>query len=170
MATNRKDTKVKKMFDTRIDLSQETRQEVVELLNHQLADTFDLFSQTKQAHWNVKGREFFQLHEMYDEFAEKLLEFVDMIAERGTALGGLATGTVQMAAKDTNLDDFPLDTVEDLETVRTLADRYAQVAASTRQAIDEAMEMDDEATADLFIEVSRELDKMLWFLEAHIQS
>ena len=162
-------TKTKLHFETRNDLEADIRQAMVDLLNEQLADTFDLFSQTKQAHWNVKGPQFYQLHELYDELAAELLTYVDKIAERATALGGLAFGTVQMAAGATRLDDYPEDAVASLVTVRTLADRFAALAASTREAIATADDNDDMDTADLFTEVSRFLDKSLWFLEAHLQ-
>lgn len=159
-----------RLFETRNDLKPETRQAMILLLNEQLADTFDLYSITKEAHWNVKGPEFYQLHELYDEFAAKLLEFGDVIAERATALGGLAQGTVRRAAGATRLEEYPLETVASLETVRALAERYAALAATTREAVDRAEEQKDMGTSDLFIDVSRELDKMLWFLEAHLQA
>ena len=162
-------TKTKLHFDTRNDLDAEIRQDMVDLLNKQLADTCDLFSQTKQAHWNVKGPQFYQLHELYDELAEGLLDFVDKIAERATALGGLALGTVRMAASSTSLNEYPEDAVGSMTSVETLAERYASLAASTREAIDIAEGGDDMDTADLFTEVSRFLDKSLWFLEAHLQ-
>jgi starvation-inducible DNA-binding protein len=157
------------MVATRIDLEEEIRQEMVGLCNQQMADLFDLFSQTKQAHWNVKGPQFYPLHELYDELAGVLLGFVDMVAERATALGGVATGTVRMAAGATTLPEFSDGPVGSMESVRLLVERYAKVAESTREAIDTAEEADDMDTADLFTEVSREIDKSLWFLEAHIQ-
>lgn len=162
-------TKTRPRFETRIDLEADVRQEMVDLLNKQLADTFDLFSQTKQAHWNVKGPQFYQLHELYDELAAELLGYVDMIAERATALGGLALGTVRMAAGSTNLKEYPEDAVASMVSVETLAERFAALAGSTREAIDTAEGSDDMDTADLFTEVSRFLDKSLWFLEAHLQ-
>jgi starvation-inducible DNA-binding protein len=157
------------MVATQIDLEQDIRQEMVGLCNQQMADLFDLFSQTKQAHWNVKGPQFYPLHELYDELAGVLLGFVDMVAERATALGGVATGTVRMAAGATTLPEFSDGPVGSMESVRLLVERYAKVAESTREAIDTAEEADDMDTADLFTEVSREIDKSLWFLEAHIQ-
>lgn len=157
------------LVKTQNDLPEKARQEMVELLNEQLADTFDLFSQTKQAHWNVKGPQFYQLHELYDELAEQLLAFVDMIAERATALGGSATGTVRMAAQDTRLPDFSAGPVGSMESVQMLVERYAALAQSTREAIDKAEQAEDMDTADLFTEVSRGVDKALWFIEAHIQ-
>jgi starvation-inducible DNA-binding protein len=158
-----------KLVHTSIDIKQETRTKMVDMLNIHLADTFDLFSHTKQAHWNVKGREFMQLHELYDELAEILLKFVDMLAERATILGGIAHGTVRMAAKNTRLSDYPDGPIGSMESVEALVERYAELAASVRAAIDSAEDAKDMSTADLMTEFSRELDKALWFLEAHLQ-
>ena len=160
----------KKTFSTQNDLAAETRKKMVDLLNRQLADTFDLFSQAKQAHWNVKGAQFYQLHELYDALAGELLAYVDLIAERATALGGAAQGTVRMAASATRLAEFPAGGIDSLPSVDALAKRFAALAASTRKAIDTAEQAEDMDTADLFTEVSRGLDKSLWFLEAHLQS
>jgi starvation-inducible DNA-binding protein len=154
---------------TSIDIPAESRDKLIALLNQQLADTFDLMSQTKEAHWNVKGPNFYQLHELFDELATSLLGHVDLIAERATALGGLATGTVRMSASATRLDEYPLGVTQDMEVVECLVERFAKVAASTREAIEQADELDDADTADLFTQVSRDLDKHLWFLEAHLQ-
>jgi starvation-inducible DNA-binding protein len=159
-----------RLIETHHDLPEDAREEMVELLNAQLADTFDLFSQTKQAHWNVKGPEFYQLHELYDELAEQLLDYVDVIAERATALGGAATGTVRMAAHASRLPDYSDGPVGSLESVELLVERYAALAKSTREAIDAAEKAKDMDTSDLFIDVSRALDKARWFLEARMQS
>jgi starvation-inducible DNA-binding protein len=158
------------MFKTRIDMEAKTRQQLVELLNAQLADTFDMFSQMKQAHWNVKGPQFIALHELFDEIAAGLLAHIDTIAERATALGGLAMGTVRMAAEASRLPAYPAEVVDSLETVAVVSDRMAELAASTRSAADQAEKLEDMDTNDLFIEVSRDLDKWLWFLEAHLQA
>lgn len=159
----------KKTFSTRIDLAADTRKKMIALLNQQLADTFDLFSQTKQAHWNVKGEQFYPLHKLYDELAAELLGYVDLIAERATALGGAAQGTVRMAAGSTRLSEYPSGGVDSMPSVEALVKSYAALAETTRKAIDEADKAEDMDTADLFTEVSRGLDKSLWFLEAHLQ-
>lgn len=156
-------------FTTRNDLPQRVRTTIVALLNQQLADVFDLYSQTKQAHWNVKGMQFMQLHELFDSLAGTVLGYVDMLAERATALGGYAQGTARMAAQHSTLEEFPEQIVEGKQVVEVLAERYAQFAASTRAAIETALEHEDQDTADLMIEVSRDIDKALWFLEAHLQ-
>lgn len=156
-------------FDTRIDIGEGTRAEMIELLNARLADALDLYSQAKQAHWNVKGSDFIQLHELFDTLAGDVLSFVDLIAERATALGGEARGTVRMAAAASTLEDFPDDTYEGMDAVDALAARYATFARAIREAADVADAARDTATNDLFVEVSRGVDKDLWFLEAHLQ-
>lgn len=162
-------TKATPLFDTRHDLPAGNRAAVTELLNQHLADLTDLFTQTKHAHWNVKGRQFYALHKLFDELAEKVEEAVDEVAERITALGGLARGTVRMAAENSRLDDFPTDTVSAEDVLRVMADRYAATAEHVRGGIDRADEQDDEGSADLLTQIVRELDKSLYLVEAHLQ-
>jgi len=160
---------VTKTLKTHNDLAAETREEMIKLLNQELADLSDLYSQTKQAHWNVKGEEFIALHKLFDEFAEALAGYVDEIAERAVQLGGTAMGTNRMSAANTRLEEYPTEPMDSMGHVEALIERYAMVAASTRAAIDVAEEYDDMDTVDLFSEVSRGMDKWLWFLEAHVQ-
>jgi starvation-inducible DNA-binding protein len=154
---------------TSIDLDEETRGMMIDTLNQQLANLFDLYSQSKQAHWNVKGRDFFQLHELYDVLAEGVLPHVDTVAERVTALGGAATGTARMAAASSTLPEFVDGPVGDAESLELMCSRYAATAQQVRRAIDEAEEAGDAGTADLFTAIVRDLDKFLYFLESHLQ-
>ena len=157
------------MLKTHNDLAVKTREEMISLLNQELADMSDLYSQTKQAHWNVKGEEFIALHKLFDELAEALSGYVDEIAERAVQLGGLAMGTNRMSAANTRLEEYPTGPLDSMGHVRALVERYAMVAASTRAAIDTAEEFEDADTMDLLTEISRGMDKWLWFLEAHVQ-
>ncbi|MBE9168203.1 DNA starvation/stationary phase protection protein Dps [Pleurocapsales cyanobacterium LEGE 06147] len=157
-----------KQYPTRIDLAAEVRTEVIKLLNQTLAATLDLKTQTKQAHWNVKGMDFYQLHELFDELATELEEYIDMVAERVTALAGTALGTARIAASESILPEYPLDAVSGVEHVTALADRYAAYGKHLREAIDTTDNLGDLDTADLYTEISRAIDKRLWFLEAHL--
>jgi len=157
-----------KLYATRIDLAEELRVKVIEILNQTLAATLDLKTQTKQAHWNVKGMDFLQLHELFDEMATELEEYVDMVAERVTALGGTALGTARIAAESSILPEYALDAVSGKDHVTALADRYGAYAKHVRVAIDQTDELGDADTADLYTEISRAIDKRLWFLEAHL--
>ncbi len=157
-------------FETHIEFAEQVRAKEIDILNQQLADSFDLYSQIKQAHWNVKGRDFMQLHLLFDTLAEGVLGFVDLIAERATALGGTALGTARMAASASSLPEYPENVVEGMDHVACLVDRYGRYAASTRKALTSTDDLGDPTTADLFTEISREVDKQLYFLESHIQA
>ena len=158
------------MHDTRIDLPSNIRGTVIGLLQARLADAVDLASQAKQAHWNVKGPSFIALHELFDQVATTVREHADTIAERITALGGTAEGTARVAAKQSTLKEYPLDIVDGRAHVSALADALAAFGAKVRHNIEEAIEAGDQGTADLFTEVSRSIDKTLWFVEAHGQT
>ena len=163
-------TKEGEIFQNSVAMKKAARAESIKALNQLLADIFDLMSQTKQAHWNIKGPRFIGLHKMFDEFAEGLEDYVDMIAERVTALGGYALGTARMAAKASRIPEYPTDVIMDLDHVRALSERYSIFANNTREAIDATDDAGDPDTADLLTDVSRDTDKWLWFLEAHLQA
>lgn len=166
MATKRSPVR---SFRTSVDIPPGSREKVTKVLNQHLADSFDLMSQVKQAHWNVKGSDFWQLHELFDDVAARAAEWVDELAERVTALGGYANGTVRMAAGASTLTEFPTEITESMDYVRAVADRLAAFTNSARAAIDETDKLGDANTADLFTEISRCADKYLYFLEAHLQ-
>jgi starvation-inducible DNA-binding protein len=168
VATSIKSDSIHRFYPTRIDLAAEVRSQVTGILNQTLAATLDLKTQTKQAHWNVKGMDFFQLHELFDEIAGELEEYVDMVAERVTALGGTALGTARLAAANSILPEYDLDAVDGADHVSALAERFAAYAKHVRDAIDQTDALGDADTADLYTEVSRTIDKRLWFLEAHL--
>lgn len=168
VATPTRSESTRRFYPTRIDLGADVRSQGVALLNQTLAATLDLKTQTKQAHWNVKGMDFFQLHGMFDEMAGELEEYVDMVAERVTALGGIALGTARLAIANSILPEYDLDAVDGVEHVTALAERYAAYAKHLREAIDQTDSLGDADTADLYTEISRTIDKRLWFLEAHL--
>jgi starvation-inducible DNA-binding protein len=158
------------MHTTRNDLAIEIRTAIAELLNARLADTIDLYLQTKHAHWNVKGPHFIALHELFDKLAEDLEDNIDDMAERAVALGGVAEGTLGTIAKRTQLKAYPAAIRDGSAHVDALADAYAAVGKAVRKAIEEAGKLGDADTSDLFTGISRDLDKSLWFLEAHRQA
>jgi starvation-inducible DNA-binding protein len=157
-------------FETRIDIKDESREQVIAILNARLADSLDIQTQTKFAHWNVKGNDFYQLHLLFDEIAEHLEDAVDLIAERATALGGRANGTVRQAAANSQIEEYEIDAIKGMDHVRALSDRLGSFANLCRQSIDQTDELGDKATADVFTEIVRQADKDLYFLESHIQA
>ena len=156
------------LHNTKIDIDGGSRQKLIDMLNARLADASDLKSQAKQAHWNVKGMNFFQLHELFDAVATIVEGHVDLIAERITTLGGAAYGTVRQASQKSSLSEYPLEITDGTAHVDALSTALADFGKRVRANIDESSELGDQDTADLFTEVSREIDKQLWFVEAHI--
>ena len=157
------------MFKTKNDLPEATRVKAIELLNARLADCKDLQTQVKQAHWNVKRPNFISLHLLFDKINDDVENYVDEIAERAVQLGGVAEGTARMVAKRSSLAEYPASAVDGRSHVEALSSALAAFGKSARKAIGEADNLGDLDTADLFTEVSRGIDKWLWFVEAHLQ-
>src|SRR5881392_3776406 len=158
-----------RMYATKNDLPEATRLEAIGLLNQRLADCIDLQTQCKQAHWNVKGPTFIALHKLFDEINEDVEEYVDLIAERIVQLGGIAEGTVGVVAERSTLIDYPLTLSTGAEHVAALSDALAGFGRAARVGIEEMNDLEDADSADILTEISRGVDKWLWFVEAHQQ-
>jgi len=152
---------------TKNDLPATTRSEVVRLLNARLADVIDLQTLCKQAHWNVRGPQFISLHKLFDDVYEAVGDYADLIAERVVQLGGTAEGTARVAAQRSTLNDYPLTLTRGNEHVAALSDVLAQFGRGARLAIEEMNDLQDAGSADIFTEISRGIDKWLWFVEVH---
>ena len=156
------------LHQTRNSLPENTRRKTIDLLNQSLADILDLGLQAKQAHWNVKGPHFIGLHELFDKVAEQLEDFTDGIAEPAVELGGTALGTIQIVSKTSRLPAYPLDIASGSDHVAALSKALGKFGSTARAASDRAGKAGDADTADLFTEVSRGADKLLWMVEAHL--
>jgi starvation-inducible DNA-binding protein len=156
------------MPTTRNDLPDNARKSMIALLNARLIDAIDLRLAVKQAHWNVKGPNFIALHELFDQIQARVDGFVDDVAERSVALGGVVAGTAQAVAKGAKLA-YPTEITNETEHLKALAEHIAAFGKLARAAIDTADEAGDKDTADLFTGVSRQMDKDLWLVEAHLQ-
>lgn len=157
------------LHNTKIDLAKGKREKIVAILNERLADAIDLKSQAKQAHWNVKGMNFIALHELFDQVSTEVETHIDDIAERITTLGGTALGTIRIAAQNSSLSEYPLEITDGGAHVDALSTALADFGKKVRANIDFTDEIGDADTADLFTGVSRGIDKLLWFVEAHQQ-
>ena len=154
-----------KAYVSRLD--DNVRETSIALLKKNLAVALDLSFAVKQAHWTLKGPSFIGLHELMDQVALHIREASDTIAERIVILGGQPHGSVQAVSKDTSLDAYPVDITDQNKHVDEVTSRLMAFGASLKEAIDNAGEIGDEDTADLFTEISRIVDKDAWFVGAH---
>lgn len=152
---------------TKHGLDVEARTGAIALLNARLADAIDLELQAKQAHWNVKGPNFIGLHELFDKVAAAAAAFKDDIAERAVMLGGIAVGTAQAVVERTTLPPYPSEAQDWHAHVDCLASALAKFGTALRKGIEDATELEDAVTADLFTGIAHEVDKYMWFVEAH---
>lgn len=159
-----------KSYHTANDIPEKRRMQINCLLNERLADAIDLQTQMKQAHWNVKGPNFIGLHELFDQIDEAVESYVDLIAERIVQLGGVAEGTARIAASRSRLDEYPLDIGDGAAHVAAVSKALSTFGREARETIDQAAKLEDADTADIFTEISRGIDKWLWFVEAHGQA
>ena len=158
------------LHETKNDISKETREKVIELLNQSLADAIDLKAQAKQAHWNVKGPSFIALHELFDQVATEMDTHVDDLAERVTSLGGVALGTVRIAAQRSSLAEYPIEISDGAAHVDALSTAMSDFGRKIRANIDATDDLGDKDSADICTNVSKSIDKLLWFVEAHNQA
>lgn len=153
-----------------VEIAAETRTELIKKLNSCLANTLDLAFQAKTAHWNVKGRDFIGLHELFDRIHKHLRNQGDTLAERAVALGGYAEGTARQVAAGSVIAEYDLEAREGLEHVKALADRLGEHAVLLRQVRSYADQPDvDPVTENMIAEVIHEVEQDTWFLEAHLE-
>jgi starvation-inducible DNA-binding protein len=118
----------------------------------------------------VKGPSFIALHKLFDEINEEVEEYIDIIAERIVQLGGIAEGTARVVAERSTLEVYPLVTSTGPQHLETLSAALAGFARTVRLGIEEMSELGDADSADIMTQISRGLDKALWFMEAHLQT
>jgi starvation-inducible DNA-binding protein len=161
---------VDRMYPNRVDLSDKVKQQVVEAMQVTLAAASDMYSQSKFAHWNVKGDNFYQLHLVFDHVAEVIEAQVDPIAERITQLGGVANGTVRQASCGSVIPEYPVETINGMDHVRALADSLGVYCKTLRDASEKIDDIGDKPSADFFNQMIVDAEEQLYFLESHLEA
>jgi starvation-inducible DNA-binding protein len=157
------------MRKTRNNIPETVRFQVIGLIQDRLAESIDLITHAKNAHWNVKGPDFIALHKFFDEIAEVSEGYADLIAERIAQLGGTPEGTLMAASKRTTLPSYPPKIYTGKDHISALSATLAAYGERARKTVDQVNEIHDVDTADIFTEISRSVDKYLWLVESHNQ-
>lgn len=161
---------IDRMYRNRVALSDEIKKQVVGVMQELLAGASDMYSQSKFAHWNVKGDNFYQLHLLFDHVADVIGEQVDPIAERITQLGGVANGTVRQAASTSRIPEYAVEMVAGMDHVRALADSLGHYCRELREGSEKIDDMGDKPSADFFNQLIIDAEEQLYFLESHLEA
>lgn len=141
---------------------------VAAALGRVLADTYTLYLQTHNFHWNVTGPYFYALHKMFEEQYQEMAAAVDEIAERIRALGAAAPGTYAEFGRLASIRE--VTGVPEWSTmVRTLADGNDAAVRTLRAAREAAAAAGDEATVDLTVQRTQAHEKNAWMLRSTIE-
>ena len=151
-------------------LPTEQQSKMIELLNRRLADAIDLQLQSRQAYWNVKGPNFIALRELFDKVAEGVEEDANLIAGRIVQLGGMAEGTMHAVSMRSSLDGYLLATTDGNGHILALSSTLIAFGKVVRYASEQATELKDTDTADIFTEIARGIDIWIWFVETSQQA
>ena len=146
-------------------LEKNHQKQVVEVLEHILADTFTVYFKTHSYHWNVEGPHFHSLHELFEEQYREMWEALDEIAERIRSLGAYAPLTVQELVKHGDLQDAK-KLPSGIDMAKDLAKDHEQISKHLAQAIEKCSEVGDEGTTDMLIGRQKFHDKAAWMLNA----
>ncbi len=151
-------------------LPTEQQAKMIELLNRRLADAIDLQLQSRQAYWNVKGPNFITLRDLFDKIADNVGEDANLIAARIVQLGGMAEGTMHAVAMRSSLDGYLLATADGNGHILALSTTLVAFGKVARYASEQATELKDSDTADIFTEIARGIDTWIWFVETSQQA
>ena len=153
---------------TRNSLRAGARQSSIDALDGIVACTMDVSLAARQAHWNVRGRQFSALHDLFGRISADLARHVDVLAERAAALGGMPRCTAQSVAAVTRLKPYPSFGVAATEHIVELASRIAALGAELRDAAIDTGKQGDPVTAHLLTEACVAAEHLLWLLESQL--
>lgn len=132
-----------------------------------LVDLIELHIQGKQAHWNVVGSNFRDLHLQLDEIVNDARLFSDQVAERMRALHAISDGRSVTVGKSTSLKQFPAGLVDTKETVKLIVDRL-EATVGTMRGVHDQVDEEDPTTADILHGIIEKLEQYAWMVHAEI--
>jgi len=152
-----------------IDIKDSYLKEVASILNTLLADEYLLYTKTRNAHWNIEGPHFIELHKFFESQYEEIDEIIDEVAERVRTLGHYSLGRLSDFLEVTHLSENTLKFSDSRHIIQNLLADHESIIGSIRKEI-EAIEdkYKDAGTADFVTGILKQHEKMAWMLRAHV--
>lgn len=150
-----------------IGLNEVRTSQLAETLNELLANYQVFYMNVRGYHWNVKGRQFFQLHEKFEELYTDLLTKVDEVAERILTLGHQPVHAYSDYVKTAKIQEDK-DVQDGEACVRGILQGYQTLIALQRELLSLALNADDEGTAAQAGDYIREQEKTVWMLASYL--
>lgn len=150
-----------------IGLESDVRQPIITILNKTLSNETVLSLKTRNAHWNVSGTGFYELHILFDTQYKQMNDISDEIAERVRMVGGIATGSLVEYLSQTQLDEQPGEIPDILQLLADHEKIIRLLHEDIRKCNDE---FEDEGTSDLLVSLMRLHERMAWMLRSYIES
>lgn len=149
---------------TPTDLKPEEVQKVVEAVNPLIADSFALYTKTKNFHWHLASSHFRDYHLMFDKQAKSIFESIDPLAERLRKIGGTTVRSITHISELQTISDNNNDFVEADDMIKELLNDNLQMAKAQREAIEVCDDNRDTPTGNLLQEILDETERRIWFL------
>jgi starvation-inducible DNA-binding protein len=157
-------------METQIGIKKENLSQVAHSLNALLADEHILYIKTRNAHWNVEGRDFHTQHIFFESQYSQLEEIIDDVAERIRSLGHYAEATLQNFLKQTHLTELRREKNDSPGFMKELLADHESIIIHLREDINRyANDWHDQGTSDFVTSLMETHEKMAWMLRAHLR-
>lgn len=157
------------MVGINIAITEKNRKLTAQRLNILLANEYVLYTKTLKFHWNVKGPFFGQLHKLFNDQYEQLLDMIDEIAERALQVGFPAQATLEEFLDASSIKEEVGKYPDDKQMIKLLLDGHETIILLVRDDIDDITTEKDAGTNNFLCEIIEKHEKMAWMLRAHLQ-
>ncbi|SCU34844.1 starvation-inducible DNA-binding protein [Staphylococcus xylosus] len=144
-----------------------SNEEVVKVLNQQVANWTVAFTKLHNFHWYVKGPNFFSLHTKFEELYDEASQYIDDLAERILATGGNPVATLKESLELSIIEEAGKGYKAE-EMVEELSKDFDKISKQLEQAIEVASNAEDDVTEDMFIGMQTNIDKHNWMLKSYL--
>ncbi|MFS0654467.1 Dps family protein [Bacillus sp. 179-C3.3 HS] len=142
-------------------------EKLLNVVNKQVADWTVLYVKLHNYHWYVKGKDFFTLHEKFEELYTETATYIDDLAERMLALNGQPVATMKECLEISSIQEAEgSESAEQM--VKNIFEDFSNIAEELKQGMELAAEVGDETTGDMLLAIHQSIEKHNWMLKAYL--